>query len=178
MEVLSLLLLALCILGVIVLFSKIAGHRANMTEQRKRTGAHYDAKDILLIVVSLFLVAASLFFSVFRAVNASATESELSAARTGGYADGYDAGEEKGYSDGYKAGNRQASRSDSGGNGGSNAGSSRADPISNGYIGNKNTKKYHCSSCSYLPDKGNQIVFDSSAEAEAAGYSPCGHCNP
>ena len=54
----------------------------------------------------------------------------------------------------------------------------RAAPIASGYIGNRNTKKYHRSTCSYLPDQSNQIVFDDPEEAEAAGYSPCGKCRP
>lgn len=43
-------------------------------------------------------------------------------------------------------------------------------------IGNKNTKKFHSSDCSYLPNKSNQIPFDSREEAIAAGYDSCGHC--
>lgn len=43
-------------------------------------------------------------------------------------------------------------------------------------IANKNTKKFHASDCSYLPDKRNQKPFDSYEDAVAAGYKPCGHC--
>lgn len=50
--------------------------------------------------------------------------------------------------------------------------------VSSHYIGNKNSKKFHRSSCSYLPDKSNQIMFDSRSEAVDSGYSPCGRCNP
>ena len=50
--------------------------------------------------------------------------------------------------------------------------------VSTQYIGNKNSKKFHKSSCSYLPDKSNQIIFDSRSDAIDAGYSPCGRCYP
>lgn len=43
-------------------------------------------------------------------------------------------------------------------------------------IGNKNTKKFHSSDCSYLPNKSNQKAFDSYEDAVAAGYDACGHC--
>lgn len=46
------------------------------------------------------------------------------------------------------------------------------------YIGNKHTKKFHYSSCGYLPDKSNQVVFDSRSDAVDSGYTPCGRCNP
>lgn len=58
------------------------------------------------------------------------------------------------------------------------SGISRDVPIALSYIGNKKTKKFHKSTCSYLPDKSNQITFDSREEAIAAGYDPCGHCHP
>lgn len=43
-------------------------------------------------------------------------------------------------------------------------------------IGNKNTKKYHYSSCGHLPDAANSVYFNSAADAQAAGYSGCGYC--
>ena len=46
------------------------------------------------------------------------------------------------------------------------------------YIGNANTKVFHCESCSYLPDSQNRVYFDSRDEAIKAGYRPCGHCEP
>lgn len=58
-------------------------------------------------------------------------------------------------------------------------GSDRPDGyISDEYIGNKNSHKFHRSSCSYLPDYDNQIVFESRSDAISAGYSPCGRCHP
>ena len=44
------------------------------------------------------------------------------------------------------------------------------------YIGNKNSKKLHISTCSGLPKAENQVLFDSYEEAIAAGYSPCSSC--
>lgn len=46
------------------------------------------------------------------------------------------------------------------------------------YIGNKNSKKFHYPSCSYLPDEKNRIIFNARSDAVGAGYSPCGRCNP
>lgn len=90
-----------------------------------------------------------------------------------GYGDGKAIGEEQGYSRGYAAGQRASASSFSSGTG---TGSSRQSAIASGYIGNITTGKFHTSSCSYLPNQENQIVFSSYDEAVAAGYSPCGHC--
>ena len=117
---------------------------------------------------------------------------------TAGYDSGYDEGEKSGYGDGYDdgkiAGERQGlSRGRSEGyrdgysdgqrvaavpsiRSGTGTGSSRQSAIASGYIGNIGTGKFHTSSCSYLPNQENQIVFSSYDEAVAAGYSPCGHC--
>ncbi|MFA5524003.1 MAG: MBL fold metallo-hydrolase [Tissierellales bacterium] len=46
----------------------------------------------------------------------------------------------------------------------------------NTYIGNKNTKVYHSDKCSSLPNKENQIEFNSINEAENAGYKPHQSC--
>ena len=46
-------------------------------------------------------------------------------------------------------------------------------------IGNKNSKAYHRTSCSRLPNEQNRIYFNSEEEANAAGYdNPCAYCNP
>ena len=44
------------------------------------------------------------------------------------------------------------------------------------YIGNKNSKKLHISTCSGLPKAENQVTFDSYEAAIAAGYTPCSSC--
>ena len=49
---------------------------------------------------------------------------------------------------------------------------------SNIYIGNKNSKVYHLSTCSGLPKLENQIKLSSKSEAENAGYEPCQICKP
>lgn len=59
------------------------------------------------------------------------------------------------------------------------SGSSRPDPyISDSYIGNRSSHKFHRSTCSFLPNPENQIIFDSASDALAAGYDPCKKCNP
>lgn len=48
------------------------------------------------------------------------------------------------------------------------------------YIGNKNTKKFHYSSCSSVSDmkSKNKIEFSSRDKAINKGYVPCKRCNP
>ncbi len=48
------------------------------------------------------------------------------------------------------------------------------------YVASINSDKFHfpsCSSASQISDE-NKIYFTSREEAVAAGYSPCGRCNP
>lgn len=54
----------------------------------------------------------------------------------------------------------------------------RNEPIAEGYIGNIASRRYHKSTCAYLPDPENQVVFSSREDAEKAGYEPCRRCNP
>lgn len=53
-------------------------------------------------------------------------------------------------------------------------------PTQAGYVGNANTKKFHLPSCSSVEDisEKNKVSFASREEAVAAGYVPCGRCNP
>ena len=51
-------------------------------------------------------------------------------------------------------------------------------PSTGQYIGNKNTKKFHRSSCSTLPKEENRVYFSERNEAVSGGYSPCKNCNP
>lgn len=46
------------------------------------------------------------------------------------------------------------------------------------YIGNKNSKTYHLSTCTGLPKIGNQIKLSSKSEAQSGGYKPCQICKP
>lgn len=46
------------------------------------------------------------------------------------------------------------------------------------YIGNKNTKKFHKSTCNSLPDPKNRIYFKTRDEAIKAKYIPCKLCKP
>lgn len=46
------------------------------------------------------------------------------------------------------------------------------------YIGNRNSQVFHRENCSGLPAEKNQVYFDSREAALAAGYMPCGRCNP
>ena len=58
--------------------------------------------------------------------------------------------------------------------GGSYSGTS----VTQGYIGNKNTKKFHRSSCRTLPSAKNRVSFSSRDEAISQNYSPCKNCKP
>ena len=46
------------------------------------------------------------------------------------------------------------------------------------YIGSKNSKVFHISTCSGLPNLENQIKLSSKTEAENSGYKPCQICKP
>lgn len=46
------------------------------------------------------------------------------------------------------------------------------------YIGNANSKKFHRLTCATLPQEQNRVYFTDRASAVAAGYDPCGNCNP
>lgn len=107
-----------------------------------------------------------------------------------GYQSGFAKGKDEGYNDGYykgywegyaDAGDRSSGSGSSRSSGTSThtgTGSSRDTPIANTYIGNKNSKKFHKPTCSYLPDQNNQVTFSSRDAAISAGYTPCSHCNP
>lgn len=45
-----------------------------------------------------------------------------------------------------------------------------------GYIGNKNSKKFHLPSCSSLPAVHNRVEFETRDDAIKAGYVPCKSC--
>lgn len=47
-----------------------------------------------------------------------------------------------------------------------------------GYIGNRNSKKFHLSSCKSLPKEENRVIFESREQAVNDGYAPCGSCQP
>ncbi|ROR28214.1 beta-lactamase superfamily II metal-dependent hydrolase [Mobilisporobacter senegalensis] len=50
--------------------------------------------------------------------------------------------------------------------------------VSDHYIGNSKTHKFHLPSCSGLPDKKNQIILKKRQEFIKKGYEPCKICNP
>lgn len=48
------------------------------------------------------------------------------------------------------------------------------------YVASRKAKKYHRPLCQYaakIKDE-NLVSFDSTAQAQAAGYAPCGACKP
>ena len=51
-----------------------------------------------------------------------------------------------------------------------------AESVSQTYIGNKNSQKFHTTDCSNLPSEKNRVEFHSYEEAIDAGYTPCGSC--
>ncbi len=46
------------------------------------------------------------------------------------------------------------------------------------YIGNKNSKVFHLSSCTSLPKESNRVYFNSRQEAVAQNFTPCSRCKP
>ena len=87
-----------------------------------------------------------------------------------------------GYSSGYSEGrtDAQASSNSISNNPSSYSSTYQSDsPVSDtDYIGNSSTKKFHRSTCSYLPSKSNQVPLKSRDEAINNGYVPCKRCNP
>lgn len=81
-----------------------------------------------------------------------------------------------GYNNGYFYGSISSSSSST--IKGNSSSYDRSPAVSTSYIGNSKTKKFHESSCSYLPDASNQVSLDTRDDAVSRGYSPCGHCNP
>lgn len=66
----------------------------------------------------------------------------------------------------------------SAGGSGSDSASSATPSDEGGYIGNRNSHKFHRPSCASLPVEHNRIYFDTRDEALAAGMAPCKKCNP
>lgn len=58
------------------------------------------------------------------------------------------------------------------------ANSNQTGTVSGSYIGNKNSKKFHLSSCKSLPLEKNRVYFKIRKEAINEGYDPCKNCNP
>lgn len=50
--------------------------------------------------------------------------------------------------------------------------------ITESYIGNKNSKKFHLPSCHTLPAEHNRVYISTREEAIQKGFSPCKNCNP
>lgn len=50
--------------------------------------------------------------------------------------------------------------------------------ITQSYIGNKNSKKFHATSCNSLPKEKNRVYFNGRQAAVDSGYTPCGKCHP
>lgn len=55
---------------------------------------------------------------------------------------------------------------------------SSANSGTHNYIGNKNTKKFHETTCWTLPKEENRVYFNNREDAIAENYNPCGNCNP
>ena len=78
------------------------------------------------------------------------------------------------YKDGYSAGSRISKSSSP-----SYSGSWDSEPaVETYYIGNASTKKFHRSTCSFLPASENQVALDSYEEAIDKGFNPCMRCDP
>ena len=57
-----------------------------------------------------------------------------------------------------------------------NGSPTNAEPADTTFIGNKNSKKLHTSTCSSLPNPENQAIFHTYQEALDAGYTPHSNC--
>lgn len=50
--------------------------------------------------------------------------------------------------------------------------------MASSYLGNPRSMKYHFSGCRTIKHPENFVPFNSAQEAESAGYTRCGVCNP
>lgn len=51
-----------------------------------------------------------------------------------------------------------------------------AEEFGRGFVGNKNSLKFHAPTCDSLPSEKNRVEFSTYEEAIDAGYTPCGGC--
>ena len=51
-----------------------------------------------------------------------------------------------------------------------------AEDFGAGFIGNKNSRKFHAPTCDSLPGEKNRVEFETYKEAVEAGYTPCSGC--
>lgn len=56
--------------------------------------------------------------------------------------------------------------------------SSASDSAEYSYIGNRNSHKFHRTTCSTLPNPENRVYFSTRDEAINQGYDACKRCNP
>lgn len=49
---------------------------------------------------------------------------------------------------------------------------------SDGYIGNKKSKKFHLPTCSTLPSEKNRVYFSEREKAISLKFTPCKNCRP
>ena len=56
--------------------------------------------------------------------------------------------------------------------------SDTAKEVTDGYIGNARSKKFHKPTCSSLPAEHNRVYFNNRSDAVNAGYDSCGLCKP
>lgn len=159
--------------------------RNSMKQAEERLEAYQKRRSIAAAVFAIVLLICSVLAFLLgqsrgeKAGFSAGRNEGYEAGRTDGYKDGYDDGVDDGYNTGFNFSQRSApSTSGTRSWGSGSSGATRDDPVEDAYIGNKNSKKFHLPSCSYLPNQSNQIVFDSREEAIAAGYDPCGHCHP
>lgn len=147
-------------------------------------------------IVHSIVTTLSLILSVVLIIVLATAEPESSVYQRGydsGHATGYVEGGndaigpayDRGYAAGEASAKREARRASnteslvsSDRSRGSTSSHSSSEPTGTSYIANTSTGKFHRSTCSYLPEEQNRAYYSSAEEARAAGYSPCGHCNP
>ena len=155
----------------------------NQNEHLKKSLSDIERKHRRLRILCLILavlLAAAVVFLISRAPNeksASASRVIQSSSDSRSYSNG-NTPEKNGGLSGIGDTEKTTESTSGKHTGGDSTGMHRDEPIAITYIGNKNSKKFHKPTCSYLPDKANQVTFDTREEAVAAGYSPCGHCSP
>ncbi len=122
---------------------------------------------------------AAIFISMCMLFSLSAcyTEDDLKDAEQSGYDSGYDTGYNEGYDIGYDEGYNEA-KSEYPSDDDDNNDYTPDDGITDSSVFVTRTgDKYHTPYCRYVQGKNDLSYYDSAAEAEAAGYSPCSVCH-
>lgn len=146
--------------------NKLLNANVNLSLERHANAEFYEAayKRFRFMRIIIYVLCAALAYFIFFFPHSSSTDSSVQHSSSSSVS---------------SSSSTSSSESPEVSSDSSSEGSQRPDGyVSSEYVGNKQSHKFHRSSCSYLPDADNRRIFKSRDAAISAGYDPCGHCNP